>query len=160
MQTMSPGLRQKLDVLYVRYLSLIDFLNAWVLTPWSTSFQLCGGGQCTYPCFEGTSFTNFPQNIPSNPHNKLRKNGYRRERDKPCLVAFLRNEIDRIWNRTSGPLLSSPVRYLLSYSFLGLGTFSRKKKYITEFYIQSTSFPRKTVARYGQLLPPIFICIV
>ena len=46
---------------------LIDRMIVWSLTPFSTVFQLCCGGQCTYPCFPGVLLTSAPHNILSKP---------------------------------------------------------------------------------------------
>ena len=59
------------------------------LLPFSTVIQLYCSGQYTYPCFPGTFFTNTLHNILSKPlaafpHNHLRDNGQREERNESC----------------------------------------------------------------------------
>ena len=62
---------------------LIEFV--WCSMPFSTVFQLCHGGQCTYPCFPGVLLTR--HNILSKPLaaflcNHCQNNGQRWERNE------------------------------------------------------------------------------
>ena len=70
----------------------------------STVFQLCHGGQCTYPCFPGGPFTSTLHNILSKPlaafpNNHCQNNGQRWERNGSC-----RND----YHQSSDRILAEP----------------------------------------------------
>ena len=67
----------------------IDWLNVYCFKPFSTVFQLCHGGQCTYSYFPGVLLSSTPLNILFKPlatftNNHCRNNRQRWERNKSC----------------------------------------------------------------------------
>ena len=107
-------------------LSLNFLLIDWLCGVWrcfQQYFQLCRGGQCTYPCFPGVLLPSTPYNILSKPLtafqlNHCRNNGQRWEREEwilsQWLSSILGNNIGQVRDRTNDFLFSSPQRYWLS----------------------------------------------